>query len=701
MRTILLSILVLCFAVTTSAQYKNTSKLLKLANAEYAQLRYAYAIPLFKEYLNLKSNDTAAIFKLANSYKISNQYDSALKYFASANENGANVGNSLAEIHASKGAYTSAVNAYTKLSANALNEKRKNGFQNIDQFKRDSLDYTLHYLSINTSFNEYAVTPTKDGIIFESNRASRIKGSNEFGWDGSAFSKLYKTKTLQATSAIASIKWLEKTATLALSDLTAETSNDNSSISRKYDFNTVSYNANGVTYIDEALNNKYNAGAICFTTDTNTAYFTRNQERSKGVYTLEIWSTTKVGGKWANFTRLSFNTANASYAHPAITKDGNRLYFISDIGGGLGGTDLYFVEKDAQGNWSSPINAGDKVNTIANELYPTMSEGNLYISSNGHVGMGGLDIYKVVMNNGQPMGVLNLAYPVNGNGDDMSFYRNNKKGYFVSNRFGTDDIFSYDVEIAKITLNGKVTVSDGSENGPVVIKLYPTSILSPFAKAHIVPTNEPNEIEQSMQASADGSYTFKVRPNRKYTIEAIEPKGNKVITTINSNDYTAKANGVYEKDLNSMVMNISPLPPPPPPPAPAPVVKTRKSFNNIIDSLTGVTPDFVILNHDFDKVTIEKSYNAEYNKIIARIKKTKGARIIVISAADCKGTQVYNEKLSARRSAYISKLIKAVSKSNEIISLHVGEQILAEPCDETSNKDKQLENRYTYIFIQK
>ena len=129
------------------------------------------------------------------------------------------------------------------------------------------------------------------------------------------------------------------------------------------------------------------------------------------------------------------------------------------------------------------------------------------------------------------------------------------------------------------------------------------------------------------------------------------------------------------------------------------ILELNKTFNNIIDSLISLTNDFVILHHDFDKVTLEKSHNGEFNKLMARIKKMKGVQIVVLSAADCKGTDEYNEKLSARRSAFISKQVIAASKKNKVTSLHVGEQILAEPCDETADKNKQLENRYTYVFI--
>ena len=674
MRTILLSILTLVIFVTSNAQNNNSVKVLKLANSESAQLRYAYAIPLYKGYLKSNSKDPIALAKLADAYKINNQYDSAIKYYGLAKAAGANVGQSLTEMFANKGLYEQAI------KASVYNDARIKGFQNPSQFKNDSLDYTVHYLSINTPFNEYAVVPVGKGIVFESNRAALIKSKNEFAWDGASFSKLYTSTNVNSTDAIAKVKWSEKKPTISITDLTSTTSNDNATISKKYDFKNVAYNNNGIAYFDEVFNNKFNAGSICIAADNNTAYFTRNQAKSNGVYQLEIWSVTKAAGKWSSLTKLAFNTIDASYMHPALSKDGKRLYFISDKVGGQGGTDLYYVEKDAQGNWSSAVNAGSKVNTVENELYPTISEGQLYISSNGHAGLGGLDIYKVKMNSNQIDGVENIGYPVNSSMDDMSYSETDKKGYFVSNRYGTDDIFSFEYELAMITISGKVSVSDKQPNAPITIKLF-------AAKEGIAQ----GVALQTIIAAADGSYAFKVRPNKEYVIEASETRGNKVSMPISSSDYLKTKSGVYEKSVNELVINIAPPPPP--------VVVKKQTVGNIVDSLKALTSDFVILHHDFDKVTLEKSHNREYNKLLARIRKIKGAQIVVLSAADCKGTNEYNEKLSARRATFISKQVIAASKKNKVTSLHVGEEILAEPCDETATKEQQLENRYTYIFF--
>ena len=676
MRTILLSILTLGVFVTSNAQNNNSAKVLNQANNEFAQLRYAYAIPFYKGYLKNNSKDPIALAKLAEAYKINNQYDSAIKYFelASIKNN-----NALAEVYASKGDYVNALKSYATVAKSTISDARIGGFKNPQSFKNDSLDYTINYLSINTPFNEYAVVPMNDGIVFESNRAPKIKSGNEFSWDGTAFSNLFTSNNTKTSNSISTINWLEKKATLSLTDLNTTTSNDNSTFSKKYDFKKVAYNEEGVNNFDDALNNKYNAGSICFTADKNTAYFTKNQSKSKGIHQLEIWSATKSEGKWSNLTKLPFNTNEASYMHPALSKDEKRLYFVSDRVGGQGGTDLYFVEKDEQGNWGSPINAGAKINTAANELFPTISDGQLYISSNGHAGLGGLDIYQVNMNSNQIEGVDNIGYPVNSPSDDMSYSSKDKKGYFVSNRYGSDDIFSYEYELAKITIAGNVSVSDHLPGSQININLF-------NAVAGIA-----SGIPLQSIVSTDGAYLFKVRPNKEYIIEAVEPRGNKASALITSRDYIKSKNGIYEKNINELIINI-----PPPPPA----VEIKKTFANIIDSLKALTNDYVILHHDFDKVTLEKSHIAEYNKLLARIKKIAGAQIVIVSAADCKGSDAYNEKLSALRSNYISKQVMGASKKNQITSLHVGERILVEPCEETSSRAKQLENRYTYIFIQ-
>ena len=259
--------------------------------------------------------------------------------------------------------------------------------------------------------------------------------------------------------------------------------------------------------------------------------------------------------------------------------------------------------------------------------------------------------------------------------DDMSYSKQGSKGYFVSNRYGSDDIFSFDYKLIKVLLKGKVELSDGSK---------------PVIKVNLF--NNSNTLIETVNTDLNGFYSVYVRPNRLFQIQAIEPKGNKADAAINSKGYTGNSTVGYSKPLNTIIINM---------PAPPPPVVEKVSFRNIIDSLKSLTDDYVIFHHDFDKVTLERSHKAAYKKLQARIKQLKGARIVVVSAADCKGTDEYNEKLSARRSAYLTKNLQAIAKINTYISLHVGERILAEPCDEKATRKQQLENRYSYIFLQK
>lgn len=671
MRTVILTSILFCFCLNLKAQTQS-EKFLKMATKEYNELRYAYAIPLFKASLKDNSRNPFALNSLASAYRINNQYDSAIKYFELAKSSGANVANNLSELYANKGAYEMATK---DKSIYRFNEARYKGFENTNQFKIDSLDYILHYLKINTAFNENAVATLNGSLVFESNRANTIKGSNEFGWDASAFSKLYKTDNIEIASwdSIVPLKWTEKTITAALSDLTANTSNDNTTFTKKYDFKNLQYDDHGVVLFDKQLNSKFNAGAISFTADSSIAYFTRNLVNTNKIHQLEIWSATKSSDSWTNLTRLNFNNKDASYSHPAISKDGNTLYLISDQMGGQGGTDIYYTKKDASGQWGSLVNAGAIVNTSANELYPSFSEGELYFSSNGHPGLGGLDIYKAIFTNGKITSIENIGYPVNSNMDDMSYSKIGSKGYFVSNRYGSDDILSFDYKLVKILLKGKVELSDGSK--PIIkVNLYNTT----------------NTLLESVNTDLNGYYSLYVRPNRVFQIQAIEPKGNMANASIDSKSYSGNSSIGHSKSLNTIVINM---------PAPPPPVVEKVTFNNIIDSLKSLTDDYVIFHHDFDKVTLERSHRSSYKKLLSKARKLKGAKIVIVSAADCKGTDEYNEKLSARRATYLTKNIQSIARKNEYVSMHVGERILAEPCDEKASKEKQLENRYSYVFI--
>ena len=247
-------------------------------------------------------------------------------------------------------------------------------------------------------------------------------------------------------------------------------------------------------YFSNKINSKAHEGPACFTYDGLQMYFTRNSSSGrrttggKGVDNLKIFRATLAGNEWVNIDPMPFNSYDYNVAHPSLSRDGSRLYFASDMPGGYGGTDIYVVE-NRNGIWGRPQNLGKQVNTEGNEAFPFIHENNiLYFSSDGHVGLGGLDVFSAELTRGEFKNVTNLAAPVNSSKDDFAFIidREMKAGYVSSNRpggIGEDDIYSfiYEEQSELYTLEGKLKddrdfiIPDApivfkDENGVVVAK---------------------------------------------------------------------------------------------------------------------------------------------------------------------------------------------------------------------------------------
>ncbi len=197
------------------------------------------------------------------------------------------------------------------------------------------------------------------------------------------------------------------------------------------------------------LGNTANRAIATFTADQKEIYFTQNQTdaTNSGIIRLEIvFSINYETGQWSKLLPLPFNNANYSVAHPSLSADGNRLFFSSDMPGGFGGKDIYVAAWE-NGQWQEPVNLGPTVNTDADEMYPYFHSSNkLFFSSDGHLGLGGQDIFMVTENeNGLWENVVNLGYPVNSAYDDFGIIMNQEEssGFFTSNRKGLDRIFHF------------------------------------------------------------------------------------------------------------------------------------------------------------------------------------------------------------------------------------------------------------------
>ncbi|MDQ3394215.1 MAG: OmpA family protein [Bacteroidota bacterium] len=232
---------------------------------------------------------------------------------------------------------------------------------------------------------------------------------------------------------------------------------DNGKIAKfKYDFNDTWYtdlymvkdSASSPKLFNNKLNSRYHEGPMAFNESFDTIYFTRNHISGKGKFSnegvnkLKIYYAAIKDGKCGNIIDFPLNNSEFSVGHPTFVHK-NLMIFASDMPGGFGGTDLYRTMK-VNGIWHPPVNLGPKINTSGNELFPFVENAILYFSSNGHPGLGGLDVFHTTADGNNP--VMNIGYPINSNNDDFGFIIRKNEGYFSSNRNGNpnnDNIYSF------------------------------------------------------------------------------------------------------------------------------------------------------------------------------------------------------------------------------------------------------------------
>jgi outer membrane protein OmpA-like peptidoglycan-associated protein/tetratricopeptide (TPR) repeat protein len=223
------------------------------------------------------------------------------------------------------------------------------------------------------------------------------------------------------------------------------------------------------------VNKKYHDGPACFALNGSLMAMTKNNMSGKsrnGEVKLQIFFSEFKDGIWQKETPFKLNNAEYSVAHPWLSEDGNIMYFVSDMPGGFGGTDIYRIEKKSGREWGEPVNMGEKINTEGNEMFPFFEDANdyLFFSSDGHNGVGGLDIYMAAMKNYSVRKLTNMGATLNSRFDDFALIvdKDMKKGYFSSNREGgkgDDDIYYFEIlkpfRFTK-TVKGKITDEKGN-----------------------------------------------------------------------------------------------------------------------------------------------------------------------------------------------------------------------------------------------
>ncbi|GAB4167217.1 MAG: OmpA family protein [Winogradskyella sp.] len=508
---------------------------------------------------------------------------------------------------------------------------------NIEELSRDDIE--VQNLEINTELSDFGATEYENGIVFASARG----GGRKYRWNEEPYLDLYA---------------VEKT-------------------------------ENGfgeVKEIQGKVNTKYHESSAVFSPNGRYMFFTRNnffrlkyKEDGTGVNRLQLYrATLSEDGTWDEIHKIHFNSEDYSVAHPTLNLTGTRLYFASDMPGTYGQSDIFVVDVNDDGTLGEPENLGSSINTEGQESFPFMdTSGNLFFSSTGFPGLGGLDVFKseeldqkVASGSNRNFPIENVGKPVNSSADDFGYYENlvTKRVYFSSNREGgkgSDDIYTFEVPECEQLVFG--TIQDKKTD-----ELIPNATVILF-------DGEGNEIERKT-VGEDAAFEFELDCEMEYLI-----RGEKETFISDEKRFTTpkkKQELQLQLLLEKDVQEINPC-----------------------DDLAKIL-DIPIIYFDFDKSNIRYDAEIELQKVLAVLNKYPTMNIDIRSHTDCRGPADYNEKLSDRRAKSTRQyLIDNGIAADRLTAKGYGESQLVndcgcEPTNESScSEDEHQLNRRSEFII--
>ncbi|CAM4343878.1 OmpA family protein [Zobellia nedashkovskayae] len=639
----ILFVLVFLMGVSVFAQ----EKLITKANEKYDEYSFSPAIDIYKKVLDRGYASADLLKKLGNSYYYNADYEDASNtYKRLVDEYPDEIGpeyyfryaqtlKTLEDYEGSKAVMAKFLEA-TSDDARATAYKDEEDY--LNDIKRNSGRYNVSPFQYNSPYSEFAPSFYKEGLIFSSDRDTGNFARYRHTWNSKDFLDLYKV-------------------------------------------NADSVSQGTVIKFGDHVNTRLHESTSTVSKDGSILYFTRNNFKEgkyvkdeTGVIRLKIFKAKMVEGVWSEIEELPFNSNDYSVAHPTLSSDGKALYFASDMPGTLGESDIFKVTINEDGTYGTPENLGPVINTEARETFPFVtSEDVLYFSSDGHPGLGGLDIFASKIANDRLDGnVMNVGEPVNGRMDDFTFIFNEdtRKGYFASNRAegrGADDIYAV-LETKPLLIDCEQAIS-----GVVRDKISN----EPLIGASVKVIDENNEEIMSAITDAEGKYDLLIDCTQGNFVRAMTEG------YVPSEEYLGKSDG-EPKEIDFYLERSS----------------ITAGFGDDLAKLLQLSTIYF----NFNKYDIRKDSEIEVEKVIAAMEKYPSLRIKVNSHTDSRGKDSYNLWLSQKRAeSTVNYMVKKGIAKERLDGEGFGETKLINKCSngvKCSDKDHELNRRSEFIILE-
>jgi len=621
---------------------KQISRVMERADEQYQQYSFSPAIDIYKKVLDKGYSSPDLLKRLGNSYYFNAKYQEAAQTYKKLKDTYPDE-MSVEEVFRYAQSLKS-VGDYDQ-AANIMKDFREMTSSMADfdddymaKIEENSGRYTLKPFAYNSKYSDFAAAYYEKGLIFASDRDTGNFARYRHTWNASDFLDLYK---VNADSA----------------------SNDK------------------VVKLVGEVNTRLHESTSVVTKDGTTMYFTRNnffdgrkKKDEEGIIRLKIYSAENIDGEWTNITELPFNSDAYSVAHPMLSPDGKKLYFVSDMTGSLGESDIFVTEIIGDGTYGPIKNLGDNINTMARETFPYISqEGVLYFSSDGHQGLGGLDVFATkIAYNDYTQQVVNVGKPVNTLKDDFSyiFDSDRKTGFFASNRdggMGGDDIYEF-VENEPLTLDCIQEVT-----GTVRDRISNEVLAGATVK---IIDEENNEISSTITDS-DGNYILMLDCSKGNFVRASRDGYVPAEEYLPISDGKPRIVDFYlERDL------------------------VTGGFGDDLAKLLQLSTIYFDLN----KFNIRPDAEIEIQKVIVAMEKYPSLKIKVNSHTDSRGVDAYNLWLSQKRAeSTVNYMVSKGIAADRLLGEGYGETRLVNDCVNgvrCSEEQHQLNRRSEFIIFE-